>query len=206
MEVRTRLRDQRQRLLLQWAHAGSEAAFRQLYRELCGPVMGYLAARIRPREEAEDLCSQIFMRFLQRLDQYDGDRGSVLSWILSMSRNALIDRLRSLRPTSSLDENFDAVDPSPDPLDRIVEGEEARFVHGVLANHPAELRELYSLRFAHGLRYAEIGEMLGISEAAVKQRFSRSLRELRSTLEQRNEKGGANHADWKAQRNPQGSA
>jgi RNA polymerase sigma-70 factor (ECF subfamily) len=168
--------------------------------------MGYLAARIRPREEAEDLCSQIFLRFSQRLEQYDGARGSVLSWILSMSRNALIDRLRSLRPTSTLDESIDIVDPSPNPLERIVEGEEARFVHGLLADHPPEVREMFSLRFAHGLRYAEIGEMLGMSESAVKQRFSRNLRQLRSTLEQRNNKGGANHADWQAQRNPQGSA
>ena len=44
---------------------------------------------------------------------------------------------------------------------------------------PSEDRELIALRYADGLRHGEIAQLLGISEAAVRQRVSRALRGLR---------------------------
>ena len=53
------------------------------------------------------------------------------------------------------------------------------FLSGLLAEHPAEIREMFALRFGQVLSYREIAACLGLSESAVKQRFSRTLRELR---------------------------
>lgn len=205
------MRDRRQRLLLSLARAGSERAFRRLYGELYGPVMGYLAARLASREDAEDLCSVIFMRFLRRLDRFDPDRGSVLGWILAMARHATIDHYRAQRPTESrnlsLEESAAEIEaPDSDALQLLIDDESAQLLHGVLRAESAELREMFSLRFAQGLRYAEIAQHMGLSESAVKQRFSRTMRELRRKLERQRNKGGANHADWQAERNPQESA
>ena len=199
MEFGARLRDRRQRLLVHGAKRGSESALRKLYGELYDPVMGYLAARLRPREAAEDLCSQIFLRWLQRLDQYDATRGSVYSWTMQMTRNALIDHLRSQRETVSMDDVADQlVARDPGPLDRLLNEEERQLLDGVLADQPAAIREMFSLRFAEGMQYAEIGQLMDLSEDAVKQRFSRVLRQLRTQLEPRREEGGAPHAGWNA--------
>jgi RNA polymerase sigma-70 factor (ECF subfamily) len=172
---------------------------RRLYGELYDPVMGYLAARLRPREAAEDLCSQIFLRWLQRLDQFDAKRGSVYSWTMQMTRNALIDHLRAQRETVSVDDVADRlVARDPGPLDRLLNEEERLLLDGVLAGQSAAIREMFSLRFADGMQYAEIGQLLGLSENTVKQRFSRQLRQLRAQLEPRREEGGAPHAGWNA--------
>ena len=80
------------------------------------------------------------------------------------------------------------------PLEVLIDDEEARLLHGVLADHPAELREMFALHYGQGLRYREIAQILGLNEAAVKQRFSRALRQLRVELESRNTKGGENDA------------
>lgn len=199
MELGARLRDRRQRILVRGAKRGSESALRKLYGELYGPVMGYLAARLRPREDAEDLCSQIFLRWLQRLEQYDANRGSVYSWTMQMTRNALIDQLRARREFASMEDVADQlVATDPGPLDQLLEDEDRLLLDGVLAHHSPEVREMFSLRFADGMQYAEIAQVLGLSEDAVKQRFSRLLRQLREQLEPRTAEGGATHAGWKA--------
>jgi len=51
-----------------------------------------------------------------------------------------------------------------------------------LAGLPEGTRELLALRFADGLRWAEIAAVLGESEPALRQRSSRALRELRESL------------------------
>ena len=57
MDLRRKLRDRRQRLLLRLARGGSEEAFRRLYRELYDPVARYVEFRVRNREDAEDITS-----------------------------------------------------------------------------------------------------------------------------------------------------
>jgi RNA polymerase sigma-70 factor (ECF subfamily) len=193
LDVRQRLRDRRQRFLLELARGGHERAFRRLYRELYGPVARYVSARVRPREDAEDVTSQIFFKLLRGLDRYDPERGSPWTWIMTLARNTVIDHLRSTRPTASAEELSEVlVGNDPDPLSNLIEEEEARFAHGVLRRYPAEVREMFSLRFAHGFRYREIAEVMNLSEAAVKQRFSRISRELRLEIEKRRRGGEEN--------------
>jgi RNA polymerase sigma-70 factor, ECF subfamily len=58
----------------------------------------------------------------------------------------------------------------------------------VLASLAPDLRELLALRYADGLSHAEIAGVLGLREAAVKQRVSRAVRDLRARLRPAGEK------------------
>jgi RNA polymerase sigma-70 factor (ECF subfamily) len=205
VELRRNLRDARHRVLADLAKAGREDAFRRLYSDLYDPVAAYFARRVQRMEDAEDLTATVFHRFLRELPRYESGRGSVMSWVMTMSRNCLIDFLRRQRPSEALDEiALTLAEPGADPLEQLLVDEEARFAHGLLTDYPLQTREMFSLRFADGLRYSEIASILGISEASVKQRFSRTLRELRDSLETRPSKGGDDHANWKTRENPQG--
>jgi RNA polymerase sigma-70 factor (ECF subfamily) len=180
LSLRRAIRDRRQRWLLLRARAGHEPSFRRLYRELYDPVAGYATRRIASREDAEDVISEVFHRFLKRMDQFDARRGSVWSWLMTMTRHAVIDHHRARRdhaPLEAVEETLiaDAVDP----LTGLVQGEEHRLLHGLLQDEDPEVREIFALRFGDGLKYREIAELLGLSEAAVKQRFSRTMRRLR---------------------------
>ncbi len=70
----------------------------------------------------------------------------------------------------------------PDALERLERDERLRALARVLEALPAPTRELIELRFGDGLKHAEIAALQGVSEAAVKQRTSRALRELRAAL------------------------
>jgi len=177
------VRDTRQRVLWKLACAGHAPSFRRLHRELSGPVLRYLTARLGRGADAEDVASEVFRKFVVSLRRYDPERGSLEAWVFTMARSALVDHLRRKRPMQSLDDVVETLaDDRPDGLDRLVADEEARFAHGLLQRYPAVVREMFALHFAHGLSYRDIAATLGMSEAAVKQRFARTLRDLRQRL------------------------
>ena len=188
MELRKRIRDRRQRLLLALARRGNEDAFTQLYRELFPPVARYIRKRIQNREDAEDLCADVFKKFLGGLDRFDSSRGSVMTWVVCLARNAAIDEYRRKRPTIN---EFDTVsgplagtlpDAGPGPLHVLIGNEEMNRVRHALARQPSEIQEMFSLRFEQGLRVREVAEVMGLSPDAAKQRFARALRALREEL------------------------
>lgn len=164
------------------AAAGDGRAFRLLFTSLHPVVHRYLASRTSSRADAEDLTSQVFTKVVERLGSYDRGRGSPRAWVLAIARNVLIDHLRAHRQHASLSEVEEVLGDtrwSPEPtgdarLDR---------VRVALARYPPVVREIFALRFGDGLRNREIAVVMGMTDAAVKQRFSRVLRELRRRAE-----------------------
>jgi RNA polymerase sigma-70 factor, ECF subfamily len=186
--LRKRIRDRRQRLLLALARRGNEDAFTQLYRELFPPVARYIQTRIQNRGDAEDLCADVFKKFLTGLDRFDPSCGSVMTWVVCLARNTVIDEYRRKRPTIR---GFDTVsgllagtlpDGRPGPLHILIGDEEMKRVRQALARQPSEIREMFALRFDQGLRVREVAEVMGLSPDAAKQRFARALRVLRREL------------------------
>lgn len=159
---------------------GDREAFQELYRALYGPVSRYVHRRVASAADAEDLVGQVFFRLLESIDRIEPGRGSVLSYTLFMARNALVDNARS-RAGMVPEEAAAAVpDTGMGPLERLMGEEDVGRVRAELARLPAETRELLMLRFGDGLRFAEVAQVLGLSEAAVRQRTSRAVRELRA--------------------------
>lgn len=191
LELRKRIRDRRHRLLLALARHGNEDAFRQLYRELYRPVALYIRRRTQNREDAEDLCSEVFRKFLVGLDRFDPSRGSVMGWVVAMAHNTLIDEYRRRGPPP---QEFDSMsgplagalpDVRPGPLRVLIGREEMDSVRDALARQPSEIREMFSLRFEQDMRVREVAAVMGISPDAAKQRFARALRTLREDLAER---------------------
>jgi RNA polymerase sigma-70 factor, ECF subfamily len=169
-----------QRRLVRRAAAGDVRAFTRLYRELHPVVYAYFGRRTSNRADAEDLTARVFERVVGRLDSYTPERGSVRTWVLAMARNALIDELRRRRPEASAAEHEDELaDASLVPSRALDQDEAAAIVRELLADLSPSTREIFALRFADGLRHSEIAALLGLNEAAVKQRVSRVLRALR---------------------------
>lgn len=169
--------------LMRRAQRGDARAFSALFAALHPVVYGYLAARLRVRADAEDLTAVTLHRFVERLDRYDAAKGGVKAWVMTMARNVFIDHLRKTRTTEPLadvehllgDARFSPEGPEVDP--RLQQVSEA------LAAFPPSTREMFALRYGDGLTVAEVAAVLEISEAAAKQRFSRTLRALERKLD-----------------------
>lgn len=194
MNLNRKIRDGRHRLWWRLAHRGHEDALRRLYSELYGPVAGYVGPRVGNRQDAEDLVSRVFQGFLERLAHYEPRRGSVMSWVLAMARHAVIDHHRRLvahgaarTRTVDVAELADVLAATTavgteDPLATMIRDEEEDLVRRWLHRQPADIREMFALRYGQGLRLAEVAHVMDLSEAAVKQRFARTLRKIRHEL------------------------
>ena len=187
------LRDEINARRVSRACAGDAAAFRALYRELHPAVAGFVGRRVRARADAEDLTSRVFMAFVKHLGDYRRDRGSVHAWILRIARNAIIDEARARRPALPLDAVSEVLPGAGDLLGELLARERRDLLVDQIAALPAETRELLALRYADGLSHAEIAAVLGLRADAVKQRVSRTLRELRSRLQGGAVKGAAEY-------------
>ena len=194
MSLRDTLTTARLSRLVRRARGGDADAFRRLYRELHPVVWRYVSRRITTGADVEDLVAKVFERVVEHLHRFDPQRGSVRAWVVGIARNAVIDHLRVRRCSGDPDAIEWLADAAVDPARALEDDERDAELRAVLAGCAPEVREMFSLRFADGLRLREIAELMDLSEAAVKQRFSRTLRELRSKLRSRDSDKAAGYA------------
>ncbi len=165
--------------------------FAEIYEEHVFTVYGFIAYRIGSVADAEDLTQQTFEQALRAWSRFDPDRASAGTWLISIARNLLIDRFRreGRRRFEAIADEF-----SESELPR-VELEPNLGIDSDLAAALAQLsdqsREVIALRFGAELRPPEIAEAMGLSVENAHQILSRSLRKLRSQLEQADLRGEA---------------
>jgi len=146
-------------------------------------VARFVGRRVQQREDAEDVVSRTFERLLLRLEAFDETRGGALPFALAIARNFMLDDLRARRPGVPIEEAGAQLVETRTPLAELLRGEEVRVAREKLEALAPEVRELLTLRYGDGLSMLEIGQLLGLSTAAVRQRLSRAVRSLRDPEE-----------------------
>lgn len=158
--------------------------FADAYDDQVQNVYGFFAYRIGSRGDAEDLTQQTFERALRAWSRFDPERAPVGVWLMTIARNLLIDHYRGegsvrVEPLDEVgEERLGSVVPEPDLG---IEPDLAAAL-GALSQRD---REVIALRFGADLSGPEIAALADLSLANVQQILSRSLRRLRTALEER---------------------
>jgi len=167
------------------AVAGALTADR-LAEEHAPVVYRFCAMVCRDAHDAEDLAQEALLRAMRSLDRFDPARGSIEGWLWRIVVNLATDRGRAARRAESLWAGLAVraraeAAPSAEllALERIRDAQLLAAVRGL----PRRQRTLIALRFGADLGFAEIGQLLGDSEQAVKQATYRALASLRRRLE-----------------------
>lgn len=158
------------------------AVFSRLYRRYVTPVYRYLYKWVGNPAEAEDLTSQVFTEVLEKLVDYR-EQGNFAAWLFTIARRKAIAAYRQ-RPNLPLDEDDQVPEPAEDPLEWVIQGEQLKQMAALFAGLDEDQRELLRLRFTADLEYAEIGALLGRSEAAVKMAVYRLLSKMNEKWEE----------------------
>ena len=154
--------------------------FDTVYRQHVAPVWRYVNARVPDKAEAEDMTSEVFLRAARDWATYDAKRGTVQAWLIGIARHVVADwwRRRPAVPVADVDAG-ESVDAETEAL-RLVGDEDLRRHFAVLTDRE---REAVALRFGAGLRSAEVGEQLGISDAGARMLVHRAVTKLREEVE-----------------------
>ena len=174
-------------LALNQAIQGDREAFGQLYEQYVARIYNYIYYRIGNLHEAEDLTARVFFRAMARISDYQ-DRGlPVSAWLYRIAHNLVANwhRDRSRRPEIPLDESTTLITHPEHPELTMLHTEEREGLLKLIRKLPAERQQLLILKFVEHLSNAEIGQIMGRTEGAVKSLYHRTLISLRGDLQGR---------------------
>jgi len=147
---------------------------RQLY--------GFLFHMTYKREAAEDMVQMVFYKMLKYRHTFTGD-GEFVAWMYSIARNTIIDEARKNNKKHLHDSAEDmaevlASDVSTDG--QLERKQEKMELHRAMGKLSSEQREILTMSRFQELKHQEIGQILGITEGAVKVRVFRAMQELKN--------------------------
>jgi RNA polymerase sigma-70 factor (ECF subfamily) len=163
------------------AKQGDQEAFGLLYLRYVARIYNYVYYRTGNQYDAEDLTARVFFRAMKHIPNYM-DRGLPLSaWLYRIAHNLVANwhRDNSRRREVSLDEIL-LVRPDGDhPESVLMEVEDQEKLLDVIRILHPDRQQLLILKFVEHLSNAEIGQIMGRTEGAVKSLYHRTLLELR---------------------------
>lgn len=165
-------------LLIGALKEGDREALGRLFDRHYDEVFGFAERMLADPHAAADAAQDAFLRVLRYGDSFGG-RSSFRGWILRVVRNVCLDQIEQHRRRREADDALppsDPVQPAGIPDPRIP------LLHEALAALPPTRRDVLVLRRFHGLSYAEIGEICGISEGAARVRAHRALAQIKDEL------------------------
>ena len=161
-------------------------AFGPLYERYVDRIYRYAYRRVGNHADAEDVTSQTFQQALAALPGYEWRGVPFGAWLYRIAGNVISRRGRTssrevtVEDVTSLSQERAGVDE--DPAEIVAERQEDELTEA-LRQLPVDQQRVIVLRFSHGMKSREIGEVMGRSEGAVKQLLHRAMIALRATLE-----------------------
>ncbi len=159
-------------------------AFGRLYERYVDRIYGYIYYRTGNHADAEDLTARTFFRALDNISTYV-QRGLPFSaWLYRIAHNLVANwhRDRSRRKLVPLD-NLEAAEPKRHgPEAHAEDYERYTALLAAIRRLPEDRQQLMLLKFVERLPNAEIGQIMGRTEGAVKSLYHRTLVALRDDL------------------------
>lgn len=177
-------RDELSRLLIRVA-AGDEDAFAELYRRTSARLFGVCLRMLVEHGEAEEALQDIYTTVWRRAASFDAARAGAMTWMMALSRNKIIDRLRQRResmpsPVVDLD---GVVDEYPGPALQAEASQEYRRLQECLEALESRQRQSVRDAFFSGSTYSELAARCQVPIGTMKSWIRRGLLQLRTCLD-----------------------
>jgi RNA polymerase sigma-70 factor, ECF subfamily len=168
--------------LLERCRRGDDLAWESLVRRFQGRIHGIAIFYLGNAEEARDLAQEVFIRLYRRLDTCTNDE-TFVPWIIQITRNAAIDRLRRIKARRGgnavpIDDIYDLRSTDPDPDETWRRNRRRALVHRALDRLSHINREIVILKEIQGLALDRIASMLDLPLGTIKSRSHRARIEL----------------------------
>jgi RNA polymerase sigma factor (sigma-70 family) len=163
-----------------------ESAAVAFVRRFQSAVFGLAVSITRDSGLAEDVSQEVFVRAWRAAGSYDRRKASVLTWLLTITRNAAIDSVRTRRPIAVEDELLDALIlgslSGSNVEDVTLLRVESDIARARLRELPAEQARAVVLAVIGGCTAAEVSSRENIPLGTAKTRIRNGLIKLRAAL------------------------
>lgn len=172
-----------ERLVVDAARTGSEAALSELYTLYFPRVYRYILARTGNSYDAEDLTTEVFMKVLEAIERFEWREAPFSAWLFRIAHNAVISQRRkdgARGRSAPLNEGLAQDSRGPDELveNRLALNE----IMDAAQKLPEAQRQVIALRFGAGLSVAETARAMNKGEGNVKVIQHKAIAKLREMV------------------------
>ncbi|CAN5805896.1 sigma-70 family RNA polymerase sigma factor [soil metagenome] len=169
---------------------GNREAFGKFFHQFSGLVYATALRILADPVDAEDVAQEVFVMLWEKAPMYDPSRGKPITWVITMTRNKSIDRLRSLTRRGRLydeaKQEWEGNDTyQVEPFADLENTEKGRLVRSAVLKLNKKQRDVIEMAYFNGLTQQEIASRLSEPLGTVKARIRRGMLSLRKIIESR---------------------
>jgi RNA polymerase sigma-70 factor (ECF subfamily) len=177
-----------ERELLALIAKGDRKAFEQIYDRYSSCLFSFARNILRDDIVAEEVLQEVFLQIWQHAGSYNPDVGKPLTWVLIITRNRAVDRIRALQKGRQLidavvQEQESSNEWITDSTYSLIKRETIQHVRRAVLALSADTSKAIELAFFCGLTQTEIARELDVPLGTVKARIRRGMLQLRETLD-----------------------
>lgn len=164
--------------------AEEPAAFGELYERHVKRIYNYIYYRTSNHHDAEDLTARVFQRALRHAAGFEDKGVPVSAWLYRIAHNLVANfhRDRSRKPVVPLEDRDFTSEVGAHPEARAITSDDIEMLMEHVHSLPEDRQQLLILKFVERLPNAEIGEIMGRTEGAIKSLYHRTLNSLRDEM------------------------
>jgi RNA polymerase sigma-70 factor (ECF subfamily) len=176
--------------IVELAITGNMDAFSVLYQRNINKIFSYIYYRTGNTHEAEDLTARVFHRAMMHIRNYVNTGVPFSAWLYRIAHNLVANwhRDNERRREVPLEDNEFKIPGTKYPESTVVEDQDVEMLLKSIRKLSGERQTLIILKYVEDCSNAEIAEIMGRSEGAIKSLYHRTLLALRYELE-KSEKG-----------------
>ena len=167
--------------LVEAARRLEEPAWAEIYRRHAQQVYAYIYYRLGEQHTSEDLTADVFVKALAGIKGYTWRGTPLLAWLYRIAHNVTADYRKSAARLSERMHSGEEIEVE-DRIDRIGQLQQRSDMVSAIRTLTDDQQQVIILRFYAGLSNAEVANIMGKPEGAVKALQARGLRSLRRVI------------------------
>lgn len=154
-----------------------------LYDHYADALLGVISRIVQDQDIAEEVLQDAFLRYWEKIDQYDSSKARLFTWMMRIARNLALDRLRSKgmkqqNKSDSISDNVYVLDKSQHTESSV----DAIGLEEVLDELPEDQRFVIEKLYLQGYTQSEVAKEFNIPLGTVKTRMRSAMVKLRKIV------------------------
>ncbi len=161
---------------------GDKEAIKLVFKHYGTVLLNVIAKIVGSRVMAEEVLQQVLLKVWKNGEAYNIEKGSLFTWLVAISRNAALDKLKTkdFKQTQTSNSSLQVVAlenkaDTSNSLDKLV-------ARQMLEQLPDNYRQLIKMSFFEGYSHQEISDHLTLPLGTVKTRIRMALKHLRAII------------------------